>query len=282
MRPPRPPALDHRKPLPPPPWNRPPVLTYEPFIGPVEAGRERPNVPVWRDPLTGAVVKPPARQGPAAPPASPASAVSAPPPAAQARGSAPRAKPAVSPRRAARSANTTPKQARRTAPVAAAALKSTRQPSTPRAPARSASPSRTTGTGSPPTTRKTEAGGNPSSPPSIRGAQPRSQSPSPTANPPTEAQPGPTAAQRGRYLFNNWHRSTFENRTRSVIYHLREHGKGRTAYDYTLAAQQFFAQHAGLRSSVVLRDGSAGYRVGSRKRGGYWTTSGRVVSFWER
>lgn len=99
-----------------------------------------------------------------------------------------------------------------------------------------------------------------------------------------------TATQRGRYLLDNWHPATFPNRTQSVNYHLARHGNGRTAFEYTRDAQNFFSQNRGLATQVTLRDGTAGLRIqtkvpvpggGTRNVGGYWTTDGRLVTFWD-
>ena len=99
-----------------------------------------------------------------------------------------------------------------------------------------------------------------------------------------------TSSQRARYLFDNWHPATFPNRTQSIGYHLAKHGKGRSAFDYTRDAQQFLSQNRNLATPVTLRDGTSGLRIqtkvplpggGTNNIGGYWTSDGRLVTFWD-
>ena len=94
----------------------------------------------------------------------------------------------------------------------------------------------------------------------------------------------------GRYLFNNWHKSTFPNRTQSVNYHAAQHGNGRSAVKYTQDAMDFFAQNRSMGVPVTLRDGTAGIKIatkqplpggGVQKVGGYWTSDGRLVTYWD-
>ena len=98
------------------------------------------------------------------------------------------------------------------------------------------------------------------------------------------------ALSGGRYLFNNWHKGTFPNRTQSVNYHLAKHGKGRTAGEYTRDAMDFYDANRSLGTPVILRDGTAGLRIqtkqplpggGTQKVGGFWTSDGRLVTYWD-
>lgn len=99
-----------------------------------------------------------------------------------------------------------------------------------------------------------------------------------------------TTRQRAQYLFDNWSPGTFENRTRSVAYHLEQHGGGRSAYQYTRDAMEFFAENRSLGSPAVLKNGAPGIRIqtkqplpggGIRNVGGWWTADGRLVTFWD-
>lgn len=102
------------------------------------------------------------------------------------------------------------------------------------------------------------------------------------------AKAGDETVSGGQYLFNTWHKGTFENRTRSVNYHLARHGKGRSAVEYTRDAMDFFAANRSLRVPVILKDGSAGIKIATKQPGGgvqkvagYWTSDGRLVTFWD-
>lgn len=93
----------------------------------------------------------------------------------------------------------------------------------------------------------------------------------------------------GKYLFNNWHKGTFANRTQSVSYHLAKHGKGRTATQYTQDAMNFFNKNKGLGQNVILKDGTQGIKIQTKqiingkthRVGGYWTRDGKLVTFWD-
>ncbi|WP_460744696.1 RHS repeat-associated core domain-containing protein [Mariniluteicoccus endophyticus] len=126
----------------------------------------------------------------------------------------------------------------------------------------------------------------------VKGSIKRSQSASATRKS-TSARSAKTGASKqssGRYLNDTWHKATFENRTRSVQYHVNKHGNGRTAVQYTQDAMKFYAQNRSLGQSVTLRDGTAGVKIstkqalpggGVRRVGGLWTKSGRLVTFWD-
>ncbi len=97
-------------------------------------------------------------------------------------------------------------------------------------------------------------------------------------------------SEGGRYLAENWHQGTFPTITQSIRYHLAKHGKGRTAMQYTQDAMSYFRKNRHLGDTVVLKDGSAGIRIQTkvtvpsqkpRKIGGYWTSDGRLVTFWD-
>ena len=65
---------------------------------------------------------------------------------------------------------------------------------------------------------------------------------------------------------------------------------GRTAFEHTRDAQQFFSRNRNLAAPVTLLDGTPGLRIqtrlpqpggGSTKVGGFWTTDGKLVTFWD-
>lgn len=93
----------------------------------------------------------------------------------------------------------------------------------------------------------------------------------------------------GKYLFNSWHKGTFPNKTQSVMYHYRKHGNGRTAVQYTKDAMKFFNKNKGLGQKVILKDGTQGIKIQTKqiingktqRSGGYWTSSGKIVTFWD-
>lgn len=94
----------------------------------------------------------------------------------------------------------------------------------------------------------------------------------------------------GQYLFDTWHRATFNSRLESIRYHLGRHGRGRSAVEYTRDAMRFFSQHGHQGKPVILRDGTAGVRIQTkltdpsgaiRRIGGFWTEHGKLVTFWD-
>ncbi len=91
-------------------------------------------------------------------------------------------------------------------------------------------------------------------------------------------------------VFRVWHKGTFPDIASSLKYHLAKHGNGRTALQYTRDAMSFFNANKHLATPVVLKDGTPGLRIklkimtsaGTVRRvGGYWTTAGKLVTFWD-
>ena len=67
------------------------------------------------------------------------------------------------------------------------------------------------------------------------------------------------------YLFENWHKGTFANRTQSIAYHMGKHGNGRSASAYTQDAMAFFKANESAGKTVVLRDGTGGVRIRTKQ-----------------
>lgn len=68
-------------------------------------------------------------------------------------------------------------------------------------------------------------------------------------------------------------------------YHLKKHGKGRTLEQYTEDAMDFYNKNKSHGKEVTLKDGTKGIKIqtgkGKNKVGGYWTTDGKLVTFWD-
>ncbi len=102
-------------------------------------------------------------------------------------------------------------------------------------------------------------------------------------------QPFVVSASRKSSLFNTWHKGTFPSITKSINYHLAKHGKGRTASQYTRDAMNFYRQNKHLGNNLMLKDGTQGLRIQTKqiingktnRIGGFWTKSGRLVTFWD-
>lgn len=91
-------------------------------------------------------------------------------------------------------------------------------------------------------------------------------------------------------LIDAWHKGTFENSTESLLYHLKKHGRGRSAIQYTEDGMTFFETYKKLGTTTVLRDGSQGIKIQLKviredgcfqKVGGYWSADGKLVTFWD-
>lgn len=85
----------------------------------------------------------------------------------------------------------------------------------------------------------------------------------------------------GEYLFKNVYKGTFENKTKSLTYHLSKHGKGRSASQYVRDAQNFYQKNKTHGKSVILKDGSSGVKIQKGKQGGYWNDQGQLVTYWD-
>ena len=90
-------------------------------------------------------------------------------------------------------------------------------------------------------------------------------------------------------VYRTWYRGTFSDIAASLKYHLAKHGRGRTAIQYTRDAMSFFTANRHLATPVILKDGTSGLRIqvkvitssGTQRIGGYWTTTGKLVTFWD-
>lgn len=77
-----------------------------------------------------------------------------------------------------------------------------------------------------------------------------------------------------------WTKSTFPTRKASIEYHTKKHGHGRSPLQYTRDAISFHKKYYYLRRPVILKDGNEGYKIRKGERGGTWTKSGKIVTFW--
>lgn len=83
-----------------------------------------------------------------------------------------------------------------------------------------------------------------------------------------------------KFLEKNWSRGTFPTPLDSVRYHVNKHGNGRSATRYTKDAIAFYHKNYHRRKVWILHDGTRGYKIENGKDGGYWTTDGRIITFW--
>lgn len=83
------------------------------------------------------------------------------------------------------------------------------------------------------------------------------------------------------YFEKTWYKSTFPRTIDSVLYHTRKHGKGRSPLKYTQDAIAFYDKYKHLGKRVKLSDGTPGIKIRVGIAGGYWTSDGRIVTFWD-
>jgi hypothetical protein len=89
-----------------------------------------------------------------------------------------------------------------------------------------------------------------------------------------------TAVEKG--VLDNWAKGSFETPMRSLEYHFGKHGSGRTRQQYTFDALQFFRENKDRAQWGKWRnDWNEAFRLKIGNRCGYFTPSGRVISFWE-
>ncbi len=96
---------------------------------------------------------------------------------------------------------------------------------------------------------------------------------------------------KGNCLNEIWHKGTFQDNSETIIYHLKKHGKGRSAVQYTQDAMSFFETNKQKGVKVILRDGTPGIKIQIqalteeglpiKKIGGYWTENGKLVTYWD-
>ncbi|PTN31400.1 RHS repeat-associated core domain-containing protein, partial [Bacillus sp. Rc4] len=81
----------------------------------------------------------------------------------------------------------------------------------------------------------------------------------------------------------HWYKGTFKTKRKSLDYHHNKHivrnGKSYSKKRYTKVARAFYRSNKHLREKVILATGKKGYRIKNGKRTGYYTRSGKVVTF---
>ncbi len=89
----------------------------------------------------------------------------------------------------------------------------------------------------------------------------------------------------GETITGKWDKATFDKVENSMLHHVAKHGKGRTLEQYTDDAMKFFGNNKHLGERIILKDGTPGIKIqtgtGKNKIGGYWTTEGKLVTFWD-
>src|SRR5947209_19113566 len=88
--------------------------------------------------------------------------------------------------------------------------------------------------------------------------------------------------QEAAAVWNAWDQGTFPTKIDSLLYHLDKHGKGRTLSQYTAAAGAFWSRN---RSAAVWGTWNAAwarsFRLKVPPRGGYFTSTGGILTFWD-
>ena len=93
-----------------------------------------------------------------------------------------------------------------------------------------------------------------------------------------------------QFLKSNWSKGTFDFQSNSILYHLKKHGKGRSAVQYTKDAMNIFKNNKNFAKEVVLKNGQKGFHIQKKyineagkkvNRGGYWDSLGKVITFWD-
>lgn len=83
---------------------------------------------------------------------------------------------------------------------------------------------------------------------------------------------------------SHWDRATFPTVEACARYHWEKHAAylGKTPEEYTKDAIQFFSANRPNARPLRLKDGEQGYviRTGPGGPGGYFTSDGKIVSFW--
>jgi hypothetical protein len=83
-------------------------------------------------------------------------------------------------------------------------------------------------------------------------------------------------------VWNAWDRGTFPTKTTSILYHFAKHGKGRTLAQYTADAQAFWSINGGSAVWGTHNPGWApSYKLKLPPRGGYFTASGAILTYWD-
>ncbi|MGI8544188.1 MAG: RHS repeat domain-containing protein [Aridibacter sp.] len=82
-----------------------------------------------------------------------------------------------------------------------------------------------------------------------------------------------------KYLEKNWDKATFGNTQKSIQYHLKKHGKGLTATQYTQKALKAFKDSGAVKTTITDNLGRKAVQVVSKHGKGLYTSSGKIIWF---
>jgi hypothetical protein len=83
-------------------------------------------------------------------------------------------------------------------------------------------------------------------------------------------------------IADRWAKGTFGNVVDSMEYHFAKHGGGRTLQQYTDDAVRFFQQNKGQAQWGKWNPNwEPAYRLKVGNQGGYFTSEGRVLTYWD-
>jgi RHS repeat-associated protein len=92
--------------------------------------------------------------------------------------------------------------------------------------------------------------------------------------------PGPSGrVSTGKYLERNWDRGTFGATKKSIEYHLKKHGKGMSAVEYTQRALKAFRDSSAVRSMTRDLRGRRAIHITSKHGAGLFTKTGKIIWF---
>jgi RHS repeat-associated protein len=102
----------------------------------------------------------------------------------------------------------------------------------------------------------------------------------PPVSPPTAGGLGPSGrVSTQKYLENNWDKATFGSVKKSIEYHVRKHGKGLSAVEYTQKAMRAFKDNGAVREATTDLLGRKAIKVASQEGTGLFTPSGKIIWF---
>ncbi len=89
-----------------------------------------------------------------------------------------------------------------------------------------------------------------------------------------------SSSNKAKAILDSFSKQTFDNKYKSIVYHVNQHGDGLSVYEYTQKALQFFVDNAHRAQILVDRTGKEALKIPGRQNGGWYTKAGEIITHW--
>ncbi len=88
------------------------------------------------------------------------------------------------------------------------------------------------------------------------------------------------SSNKAKAILDSFSKQTFDNKYKSIAYHVNQHGDGLSVYEYTQKSLQFFVDNAHRAQILIDRTGKEALKIPGRQNGGWYTKAGEIITHW--